>query len=644
MNEILYSEFEKIYQPDFSLPAQIAEDYEILSCLKYSTERQVYLLEHKNKKTKVILKCGTGVQKRLLEKEYGMLEELEGKPFPLPVLFIRDETWVYSLRQYIEGRTLRELCEGKTMTEAEASETIQKICEILGRLHGRRPPLIYRDLKPENIVVAEDGSFYLIDLDTARQYKEDGKKDTVFLGTEETASPEQYGFRQTDERTDIYGLGMLLLYLTTGSYGKDTEEFAGLSKKMRRVIEKSTAFNPDDRYFSVKIFQKKLTGTYGKNGQLSAQKNRKIFFGVTIYAIILTCIFAGAIIRQYQKAQQEMQQEKPLNVSEEIVFDSPLTEEAVRKSLHKEEGEAVYAGELEQVTSLIVCGNRTFLNWEEHEEYHSNYWYEIEEQAIPKEPVSFDDIKALPNLSVLVLDGQGYEALPELEELPLKKLSLCNNGIRDVSALENSGRLQVLWLKGNPVTEITALSKLEELTEIDVSDTAVWDLSPLQGLPVHKLYCEYSNVKGEEAFLEFPNLISLRVSGMDTENIEKIVKLKSLKLLGVFESQVTDLKAFEEMYNLECLDVSGSGSLVSLEGAEKLPNLNYLGIAYTGVTKLPEDFACEHLEMLDMGGLDIADYTPLSHCPKLHTVFVMEGEEEKVQQELSEKELEILGY
>jgi len=173
--------FEKIYQPDFSLPAQIAEDYEILSYLKYSQERQVYLLEHKNKKTKVILKCGTGIQKRLLEKEYGMLEELEGKPFPLPVLFIRDETWVYSLRQYIEGRTLRELCEGKTMTEAEASETIQKICEILGKLHARRPPLIYRDLKPENIVVAEDGSFYLIDLDTARQYKEDGKKDNGFF-------------------------------------------------------------------------------------------------------------------------------------------------------------------------------------------------------------------------------------------------------------------------------------------------------------------------------------------------------------------------------------------------------------------------------------------------------------------------------
>jgi len=70
------------------------------------------------------------------------------------------------------------------------------------------------------------------------------------------------------------------------------------------MIEKSTAFNPDDRYFSVKIFQKKLTGTCGKKGKLSAEKNRKIFFGVTIYAIILTCIFAGAIIRQYQKAQQ----------------------------------------------------------------------------------------------------------------------------------------------------------------------------------------------------------------------------------------------------------------------------------------------------------------------------------------------------
>lgn len=640
MEKEIYSQFEKVYEPVFSVPAQIEKDYDLVSCLKYSTERQVYLLKKREDQSKVILKCGKGIQKRLLEEEYHILEQLGGKPFPALVLLVWEEPFVYSLREYIEGKTLLELSEGKNLTESEIAECAQKICEILKLLHDRKPPVIYRDLKPQNIVVTEDGSYYLIDLDTARQYKEDEKKDTIFLGTERTASPEQYGFQQTDERTDIYGLGMLMLYLATGGYEKDTQELDRRSKKLKHLIEKSTAFNPDDRYSSVKILQRKLAGLQRKSEKDSGQNHRKIFYGVTIYAIVLTCVFAGGLIGQYQKKHQD----KPANVAEEAVFDSPLTEEAVRKALHKEEEEAVYVEELEQVTSLIVCGNKTFSNWREHEDYHSNYWYEIEEQAIPEESVSFDDLKRLPNVSVLVLDGQGYEELPELSELPLEKLSFCNNGIKDVSALGDSSGQQVLWMKSNPVAEISALSGLQELTEIDLSNTGVSDLSPIQGIPVRRLYCENSNVKGESAFLDFPNLISLRVSGMDKENIEKIVKLKSLRLLGVYESQVTDLKTFEEMYALECLDVSGSSSFVSLEGVENFSNLNYLGIAYTGVTEIPEDFSSECLEMLDMGGLDIADYTPLLRCSKLHTVFVMEGEEDKVLQELSGKELEVLSY
>lgn len=642
MKEGLYSEFEKIYQPVFSVPVQIEKEYDLVSCLKYSTERQVYLLKNKEYRNKVILKCGKGIQKTLLAEEYHILEQLGGKPFPAPVLFVQEESCVYFVREYIEGRTLLELGEGKKLTESEIVESAQKICEILKLLHDRKPPVIYRDLKPQNIVIAEDGSYYLIDLDTARQYKKEEKKDTVFLGTEETASPEQYGFQQTDERTDIYGLGMLMLYLATGGYEKDTEEFRKIGKRLRHVIEKCTAFNPDDRYSSVRILQRKLAGLHRKSQKITGQKNSRRFRAVAIYAVVVTCVLAGSLIRTYWQKQNE----KLLNVngSEEVVFDSPLTEEAVRKSLHKEAGEPVYEEELEQVTSFIVCGDKTFSNWREHEEYHSNYWYEIEEQAIPQEPVSFDDLKLLPNVSVLVLDGQGYEELPELAELSLEKLSFCNNGIEDISALRANSRLQVLWMKGNPIADISALSELQELTELDLSDTAVDDLSCLQGIPVRRLYCENSNVKGEAAFLDFPNLISLRVSGMDTENLEKIVKLKSLKLLSVFDSQVTDLKMFEEMYALECLDVSGSSSFVSLEGAEKFPNLNYLGIAYTGVSEIPENFSCQHLEMLDMGGLDIADYTPLLQCPKLHTVFVMEGEDAKVQRELSGKELEILPY
>lgn len=640
MKEGLYSEFEKIYQPFISVPAQIEEKYERVSCLKYSTERQVYLMKDRENQNKVILKCGKGIQRKLLEEEYHILEQLGGKTFPTPVLLVLEEPYLYSLREYIEGRTLLELSEGKELTECEVAEITQKVCEILKLLHDRKPPIICRDIKPQNIVVTEDGNYYLVDLDTARQYRKDGKKDTVFLGTEGAASPEQYGFQQTDERTDIYGLGMLMLYLATGGYEKNAKVFDRLSKRMKHVIEKSTAFNPDDRYASVKILYRKLAGLQRKSKKAGGQKNSKIFYAVTIYAIVLTCVFAGELIGQYRQKQDE----KPSNVSGEVIFDSPLTEEAVRKSLHKEEGEPVYEEELEQVTSLIVCGNKTFSNWQEHEEYHSNYWYEIEEQAIPAEPVSFDDLELLPNVSILVLDGQGYEELPELAEFPLEKLSFCNNAIKDISAIEACSGLQKLWMKANPVAEIAALSGLQELTEIDLSNTEVKELSPIQEIPIRRLYCENSNVKGEAIFRDFPNLISLRVSNMDTENVKRIAELKSLKLLGLFESQVTDLKMFEGMYNLECLDVAGSSSFVSLEGVEKFSNLNYLGIAYTGVTEIPENFSSESLEIIDMGGLDIADYTPLSQCLKLYMVFVMEGEEAKVQQELSGKKLEILAY
>lgn len=642
MKEELYSEFEKIYQPVFSVPAQIEKEYDMVSCVKYTTERQIYLLKNKKYQNKVILKCGQGIQKRLLTEEYHILEQLGGKPFPAPVLFVEEDSCVYFLREYIEGKTLLELSQGKKLTESEIVESAQRVCEILKLLHDRKPPVICRDLKPQNIVVAEDGSYYLIDLDTARHYKKEEKKDTVFLGTEETASPEQYGFQQTDERTDIYGLGMLMLYFATGGYEKDTEEFRKVGKRLRYVIEKCTAFDPKDRYASVRIVQRKLAGVDRKSHKMTGQRNSRLFGAVVIYAVVVTFVLAGNLVRTYWQKQNE----KPSNVNEaeEVVFDSPLTEEAVRKSLHKKEGEPVYAEELEEVTSLIVCGDKIFSNWREHEEYHSNYWYEIEEQAIPQEPVSFDDLKLLPNVSVLVLDGQGYEELPELTELSLEKLSFCNNGIEDISVLSANSGLQVLWMKGNPIAEISALSEMKELTELDVAETKVDDLSCLQGIPVRRLYCENSNVKGEAAFLDFPNLISLRVSGMNTENLEKIAKLKSLKLLAVFDSQVTDLKMFEEMYALESLDVSGSRSLMSLEGAEKIPNLNYLGIAYTGVSEIPESFSCQRLEMLDMGGLDIADYTPLLQCPRLHTVFVMEGEEAKVQWELAGKELEILPY
>ena len=102
--------------------------------------------------------------------------------------------------------------------------------------------MIYRDIKPENILLLPDGGIGLIDFGIARQFKDGKDTDTRHMGTRATAAPEQYGYAQTDQRTDLYSLGMTLIWLLTGRYDRDsltqTEE---ISPHLRSVLEKAVA-------------------------------------------------------------------------------------------------------------------------------------------------------------------------------------------------------------------------------------------------------------------------------------------------------------------------------------------------------------------------------------------------------------------
>ncbi|MEJ1644188.1 protein kinase, partial [Escherichia coli] len=76
-------------------------------------------------------------------------------------------------------------------------------------------------MKPENIIIAPDNTVKLIDFGIAREFKTDSLSDTSYMGTRGYAAPEQYGKSQTDERTDIYSLGVTLYYLLTGMNPND---------------------------------------------------------------------------------------------------------------------------------------------------------------------------------------------------------------------------------------------------------------------------------------------------------------------------------------------------------------------------------------------------------------------------------------
>jgi serine/threonine protein kinase, bacterial len=87
---------------------------------------------------------------------------------------------------------------------------------VLSYLHSQRPPVIFRDLKPANVILTPEGRLKLIDFGIARLFKPGQSHDTQAYGTMGYSAPEQYGRGQTDARSDIYSLAVLLHQLLTG--------------------------------------------------------------------------------------------------------------------------------------------------------------------------------------------------------------------------------------------------------------------------------------------------------------------------------------------------------------------------------------------------------------------------------------------
>ena len=167
----------------------------------------------------------------------------------------RDDTFLIVM-DYIEGKSLDHwLKKDGAQPQEKVVEWAKQICDVLGYLHSRKPPIIYRDLKPANVMLKPDGQIMIIDFGTAREFKETSIEDTSCLGT--YAAPEQYGGHgQTDARTDIYTLGATMYHLLTG-HNPSLPPYEmypirrwnpALSSGLEKIVLKCTQRNPNDRY------------------------------------------------------------------------------------------------------------------------------------------------------------------------------------------------------------------------------------------------------------------------------------------------------------------------------------------------------------------------------------------------------------
>lgn len=189
-----------------------------------------------------------------------ILKKLSHPRLPRIVDIIKKENCLYIVEDYFEGINLKDLINNRECcSEKNVLRWAKQICEILIYLHNLKPnPIIYRDMKPGNIIIDSNNNAKLVDFGIAREFREDRHSDTTFIGTVGYAAPEQFlpgGL--SDERTDIYGLGVTLYHVLTGLHPSKgiypvREVNPSISSSFEKIISRCVNPRPEHRFQTAK--------------------------------------------------------------------------------------------------------------------------------------------------------------------------------------------------------------------------------------------------------------------------------------------------------------------------------------------------------------------------------------------------------
>ncbi len=127
----------------------------------------------------------------------------------------------YLVMELIDGRTLRDVVLDKgALTPGEALSVTADVLDALAEAH--RKGVLHRDVKTANVLVADDGRVKVADFGLARAASAGGGQSTTvgmgdLMGTAEYLAPEQLETGETDARSDVYGVGVMLYEMLTGA-------------------------------------------------------------------------------------------------------------------------------------------------------------------------------------------------------------------------------------------------------------------------------------------------------------------------------------------------------------------------------------------------------------------------------------------
>lgn len=629
------------------LPEDMQEHWTVYECLKESEDSSTFLVKETATGILCVLKWGRNRQTEFLRNEMEIMEKMADRKLsgiPKAYRIFEENGEVYLVREYIEGMSLAQMVLQKGgISEAEICRISRKICQTAEQFQNPDEPMIHRDIKPENIVVTPGGEVVFIDFGTMRSYKKDGSRDTFVVGTRGTAAPEQYGYTQTDQRTDVYAIGQTMLYMVSESYEMNQLSECAVSRRMKKIIEKACSFEPDKRYGDAAQLRRAVEKCQANNRK-KVYKKAGAVFGLIAAGYILAIFSPDGTVIENKRIETAEQSAAEEQIQAEITFREKLIEEAVRKELGLSKTDKITASMLENVRKLRIVGKEilddedTFWGEGHHVDGKDSSFGSVRGNI-----TDLSDLAQMVNLEELALCNQKIEDISGLKELPLKKLYLSKNMITDFSVLLNLIDMDTLCIMENPAENLSVIGECTGILRLNIQGMNLTDIDFLKNLSLD--YLDMSNVEVEnnifEPLTEMKKLDTLCMCDVNEAAAETLSQMSTLKALFMWGDStiLENLKPLKGMTQLETL--AFTTQISSLEGIEQFPSLNFLSVSFSPVKDLSPVTGAKNLQVIDISNADIENFEPLFGHSGLTEVHCTEEQKEEIMKIDSSPDFEI---
>lgn len=648
-----------------ALPDELAARYEVVSCLRYSEQSSTCILRDRSSGRPYLLKTASDlVYGKLLKNEKEILEYIHSiehswlaDTFPSPVRLVTQGDTFFYVRTYIEGKTLEELVESNYkkpgLPAMRSLDYVIALTELLHFLHTLRPPLIHRDIKPQNVVVDAEGVCHFIDLGISRFYQPEKSSDTFIMGTKLTAPPEQFGYQQTDIRSDLYSLGILLFYCITGEYEVREDSLAELPEQLAQIIRKATMFDPGKRYQTTdELLPDLIDARFSRQNERSGRNRHahvRAVYAACAVLLVINLGLAGMLLAQRSTgtgsavpAADNTPETKNtpasavntpdadfLNTQNDLdsarnspsdtaasdtaqttdpdavyTFAEPMIEEAVRSQLDIPEAPLTNR-DLAKIFSLHIFGLQIYKD-------DSEVWFRGDEPWIYDDQMresglyeqtgpisSLEDIAHMPNLRTLCLYNQQIADISALKDTAVTTLGLGYNPLTDLTPLAGNTSIRSLNLSSLDITDLSVVATLPSLTALNIGGTLIHSLDGIGDCDITDLNICDVPINDYTVLQQLPNLKTLLLKPLSSEVLSAIAGLPIEKLTSLYSENLP---------------------LDSLSVLPKLRDVYFRGNLYE--TLQAEEPALDKLEKIDLVDVTIEDFTAFSPLKSLSELYI----------------------